>query len=146
MEYYKQIDTFLKENIKKQHIQLIDWTIIDKPPFEEFKITNPKLSSEHLGLENDSSEVFYIECLLKDSIRNDYKVVRHGIIIYPYGPEHCEIEFSGELLTPSLHPFVLDDYIFTKCPEYEIYCKLLPDIYLKQSWRKLKGKFGLTLF
>lgn len=138
MEYYKELTAFLRNNIKKEEIILVDWTIIDKPPFEDFNIILPN---------EEEKQIVYIECLLKDNLRNDYKLVRHSLIILLPGDKdtNCEIKFSGELLKPPLHPFILDDYIFGKYPDYHIYCKLLPDIYLKQNWRKLKDKFALRV-
>jgi hypothetical protein len=110
MEYYREITNFLQSNIKNKDNVLIEWTIIEKPNINTFII-----------LFNDTnSEKYYLECLIKNIFTNEYKIIRHSIII---NYTNSTIHFSGELLFPPKHPFILDSYIYKKYPEYEFYCK-----------------------
>jgi len=89
----------------------VEWTLIEKPSNDMFinMLNNP----------NQDFEKIYLECLIKNIVNGEYKLVRHSIVINFQN----QIIFSGELLLPPKHPFILDSYIFKKYPEYEFYCK-----------------------
>ena len=100
MEYYRQITQFLHSNIKNKENRLIEWTIIEKPSNDMFIIISSETDSEKL----------YLECLIQNILTGEYKLVRHSILITCQN----QIIFSGELLIPPKHPFILDSYIYIK--------------------------------